>query len=564
MGRVHAALTLATVAVLAVPPVGGTGVDLADFIVAFTQLAPDLASGSTFHGGLVLSRIDALSIAIVRAGPLFEKSVRLDPTVRHVSRDDSAFARLDLVPNDLLYPDSHAYAPRVVGAEAAWDRTLGSSSVKVAMIDSGVLAAHEDLAGPRLLSGRDFAHNDATPEDEAGCAWHGTHTATIAGATLGNGRGIAGISQHAILPLKAFAASMEDCVASESALVSALVHAADAGSHVSSNSWSGGISLAVLDAVRYAHSRGVVHVAAAGNAGPCTGCVGDPWKSLAPIVLIVSATNSADRQAPYSSEGPEIDLAAPGTSLLAGCGPSPTCYATRTGTSMATPVVAGSIALLKAVHPEYGFADVESCLKTTATDLGAAGRDVKFGHGRIRIDLALLCATPPMPEGETVRFSEGFEAGAARWATPSSTSLWHATSACVVPFGTGALAWMVDALCSSPSLPGTEDWAASPRLDLSGATSATLRFRHIVDRDTDPAGTDAFLVEASHACIGVWTPVARWDGATADALAWTWVTADLDEFAGGAPCLRFHVVGSGAVGVGRIAWLVDELTVTAG
>ena len=358
---------------------------------------PFLKVGDTYQGERVVAVDHDLLYVIVEtdAPTLFATRVRLDDNVRYLQWDDPHYAHLNLVPNDARYGDAGHWGSKKIGAETAWDRTLGSTSVKVAMIDSGLNKAHEEFAGQsRVLAGYDFFNNDADPADEGGaCGYHGTHTTGTAGATINNAKGIAGMSQHTILPIKGLGTSGFSCTASDSGLANSLKYAADQGSHISSNSWGGGpVSSVINDAIQYAHDRGVVHVAAAGNSGPCTNCVGEPWKSKASISIIVASTTSSDAQSSFSSEGAEIDVAAPGSAILSTTSGT-TGYGSYDGTSMAAPHVAGTAALLKALNPTWGFADIDGRLKSTAVDLGPAGFDQDFGYGRISASAATAGGT---------------------------------------------------------------------------------------------------------------------------------------------------------------------------
>ena len=379
-------------------PLGAIDGEPRNYIVGFYK-DPFLKPGQSYNGERIVAVDHDLVYLIVevRDYALFSARVRTDDNVRYLSYDDPAYASISLVPNDARYGDAGHYGSKKIGAEQAWDVTTGSTSVKVAMIDSGLYAAHEEWSGQsRVLAGWDFHNGDATPNDESGCSWHGTHTTGTAGATINNARGIAGISQHTILPIKALGSSFFGCTGSQSGLANALKYAADQGAHVSSNSWGGGgVDATLNDAIQYAHDRGVIHVAAAGNSGPCTNCVSEPWKSKASIVTIVASTTSGDGQSSFSSEGAEIDVSAPGSGILSLCGSSTTCYQNLDGTSMATPHVAGVAALLKARNPSWTFSQVDSQLKNTAVDLGGTGFDHDFGYGRISAAAALGGGTPP-------------------------------------------------------------------------------------------------------------------------------------------------------------------------
>ena len=365
------------------------------YIVAFYK-DPFLKPGQEYMGERIVAvDHDIVYIIVESRNPtLLEARVQLDENVRYFQWDNPAYGQLLLVPNDARYGDAGHWGSKKIGAEAAWDRTTGSTSIKVGMIDSGLNKAHEEFAGQaRVLQGWDFVSNDNNPQDESGCSWHGTHTTGTAGATINNARGIAGMSQHTIIPIKGLGGF--GCGGGSSGLANALKYVADQGGHISSNSWGGGgVDSLINDGIQYAHDRGVIHIAAAGNSGPCTNCVSQPWKAKASIVTIVASTTSSDAQSSFSSEGAEIDVAAPGSSILSSTSGTAT-YGSLSGTSMATPHVAGTAALIKAVNPSWTFSQVDSQLKNTAVDLGTAGHDHDFGYGRINAAAAVGSGTPP-------------------------------------------------------------------------------------------------------------------------------------------------------------------------
>lgn len=366
------------------------------YIVAFYK-DPFLKEGQTYMGEPIVAVDHELLYIVVVTDtfPLFEARVMMDDNVRYLQWDNPHYGSIDLVPNDSRYGDAGHWGSKKIGAESAWDRTTGSTSVKVAMIDSGLNKAHEDITGSRVLAGWDYHNGDSDPNDESGCSYHGTHTTGTAGATINNARGIAGMSQHTILPFKALGSSWFGCTGSSTGLANALKAAGDQGAHVSSNSWGGGgVDSLLNDAIQYAHDRGVIHIAAAGNSGPCTNCVSEPWKSKASIVTIVASTTETDGQSSFSSEGAEIDVAAPGSNILSTTSGT-SGYGSLSGTSMATPHVAGTAALIKALNPSWTFSQVDSQLKSTSVDLGPAGHDHDFGYGRISAAAATGGGTPP-------------------------------------------------------------------------------------------------------------------------------------------------------------------------
>jgi thermitase len=258
-----------------------------------------------------------------------------------------------------------------IGAPAAWDQSRGSG-VKVAVVDTGADLDHPDLAG-RLdtTSDYDFVNGDPTAEDDHG---HGTHVAGIIGATLNNGAGVAGVANRCtVLPLKALDS---DGSGYDSDVADAIRWAADHGASVVSLSLGGGYSSAIEAAVQYAAGSDCVVVAAAGNSSG----YGVSYPAACPNVIGVGSTDSSDSRSSFSSYGPGVDIAAPGSwiySTIVGG------YGYMSGTSMSTPLVAGVMALVRAQNPAWSRTVVEQRVLSTSVDLGPKGRDDYFGYGRV-------------------------------------------------------------------------------------------------------------------------------------------------------------------------------------
>lgn len=363
------------------------------WIVAFQ----DLPNNRDEYAGLpVVNVIEGLDFFLVKTTDpdALREHAAADDQVRYVEWDDPTIARLLHVPNDERYDDPGHWGTKRIGAQEAWDVTLGSTAVKVAVVDSGLNKGHEEFAGQnRVLQGHDFREDDDDPQDTSACEWHGTHVTGILGATIDNDVGIAGLSQSSILPVKIFAPTIGligvgvGCTTTTSAIVEGLKFAADEGAHLSQNSWGGGSSSsAINDAIEYAHNKGTNHVAAAGNNGPCSDCVDEPWRSNPDKVNIVSSSNSNDGLSGFSSEGPEVTVIAPGSEILSSTSSS-SGYGIKSGTSMAAPHVSGSLALYLAENPDTGFDGVRADLMGTAEDLGMSSD--RQGAGRVRPDLML-------------------------------------------------------------------------------------------------------------------------------------------------------------------------------
>lgn len=287
-----------------------------------------------------------------------------------------AIFRPSLVPND-PYLGSQWHLGKV-GAPAAWDQSTGAS-VTVAVLDSGIDATHPDIRD-RLVSGWNFFTNSSDVSDING---HGTAVAGAAAASFNNGTGVASIAGNAkIMPLRVTDANG---AATGSMVAQALAWAADRGARVANISYAGvpGNST-VQSAAQYMKSKGGLVVVSSGNTGTDLGL--PPETTMIPV----AATDSNDARASWSSFGNYVALAAPGVGIWTtqkGGG-----YFSASGTSVASPVVAGTVALMMSARPDLSPAQVESLLYSTATDLGTAGRDIYFGHGRVNVASAVAAA----------------------------------------------------------------------------------------------------------------------------------------------------------------------------
>lgn len=257
----------------------------------------------------------------------------------------------------------YQYMHDTVDSYAAWGVTTGKG-VTVAVIDTGVKANHEDLPNLRrveVINGKESLGLDDT-------AGHGTHVAGIIGAAMGNGKGGAGIAPGVtILSLRVVNAAG---YIYDSALIAALRTAVENGAQIVNISIGGTAYNAVFQKViNEAAEAGVTVVAAMGNDG--TNCLNYP-AGYDNVIGVVSVDRTNNR-ASGSSYGTWGDVAAPGASIYSTTYTG--SYGPKSGTSMASPVVAGVAALYKSVHPDATPAQITARLKATATkggsDLGA-------------------------------------------------------------------------------------------------------------------------------------------------------------------------------------------------
>jgi subtilisin family serine protease len=270
-------------------------------------------------------------------------------------------------------------------AETAWLSSTGAG-VTVAVIDSGV-ARHPDLAG-RFVKGKDFVAGTEGRTDPNG---HGTHVAGIIAMTANNNLGGAGLAPDvAIMPV-VVADAQGSVRASDSA--KGIIWAVDHGADVVNMSYSGSISSVEQKAIQYAQSKGVVTVAAAGNAYlDERGGLYNPvqYPAAFPGVLGVGAVNKSLRRSAFSEVGKQVDVVAPGGSgqfnsprgIFSTYGASG--YVRMPGTSMAAPYVSATVALTIAHGRTQTLkTDPVDVLLSSTVDLGAPGRDDEFGFGLV-------------------------------------------------------------------------------------------------------------------------------------------------------------------------------------
>ncbi len=297
-----------------------------------------------------------------------------------------------LIPNDALYPQQ--YGPQRIAAPAAWDVTVGDAATVIAIVDTGVYCGHPDLIGKCLSTGYDWVNNDNDPVDDHG---HGTHVASTAAAATNNALGIAGICWNClILPEKVLDSGGGG---SWQQVANGITHAADNGADIISMSLGGaGGDSVVENAVNYAYSKGVLVVSACGNSGSNDNCL-FPARYLNSIA--VSCSDSNDKACSFTSYGSEVDVSAPGLSILAAvpasgapCCSDPSGYKTLSGTSMSTPHVSGTAGLVRSLHPELSVDQVWGLLEQSADDSGATGFDIIYGFGRINAFGAVTQTAP--------------------------------------------------------------------------------------------------------------------------------------------------------------------------
>ncbi len=282
----------------------------------------------------------------------------------------------------------------LINADWAWQHCVtGSPNIVVAVIDTGVNLNHPDLT-PNVISGYDFVDYDTVAQDGNG---HGSNVAGIIGAAL-NGVGVVGVapSTH-ILPVRV----LDDSGSGYTSDVAAGIEFAADHAQILNLSLGGAFDdYFIHTAFDYAvNTQHRLVAAAAGNCGnnsySLNGCSSQNqyvYPGAYSIdypggVIAVGAVSNDNSHASFSNSDPYVTVAAPGVGIYSDYLSSG--YVSETGTSQATPHVAGLAALIWAKHPEYTAAQVEYAITSTAVDLGSIGKDNDFGWGRIDVQAAL-------------------------------------------------------------------------------------------------------------------------------------------------------------------------------
>ncbi|MPZ25467.1 MAG: S8 family serine peptidase [Micromonosporaceae bacterium] len=296
-----------------------------------------------------------------------------------------------------------------IGAAVAWDLGFDGSGVTVAVLDTGIDQNHPDVAG-KIVGQRDFINNDDDATDGHG---HGTHVAaTVAGTGAASNGLRPGVAPGADLLIGKVLSDGGSGTFDQ--IIAGMQWAAESGAPIVSMSLGGGptdgTDPASMAVNQLSEQYGTLFVIAAGNAGPSPYTVATP--GAADAALTVAAVDKSDQMASFSSRGPRVgddapkpDIAGPGVNIVAARAEGTTMgtpvddlYTTASGTSMATPHVAGATALVAQQNPDLSGAELKGLMMGTSLDLGF---DL-YAQGAGRVDVARAIDPSVFSDGNVV------------------------------------------------------------------------------------------------------------------------------------------------------------------
>lgn len=311
------------------------------------------------------------------------QTLSMDSSIEYV--EPSIVYKLLYEPNDPLYDE--LWGLYVMYLNYAWNITKGSSNVKVCVIDTGIDTYHEDL-NSNFIEGYDEVDNDNNVDPPSANESHGTHVAGTILAIMDNNKGIVGVAPNTKL-LGCRALRNEGGTSSD--IANCIMWCINKGARVINMSLGSPTpSQVIKEAIDSAYKKNVMSVAAAGN----DGIYGISYPAAYDNVIAVGALDKNGEKANFSNFGPELDFIAPGVDILSTV-PYSNQYAKFQGTSMATPHVAGVIALILSINPNLTFNDIYNILVKSSIDMGTFGKDDYYGYGLIHAQRALLNTPQP-------------------------------------------------------------------------------------------------------------------------------------------------------------------------
>jgi thermitase len=398
MSIVRAAALAAAAAIASLALLAGSASAAYDPHTVLVKFKPGVNTSALDAPGLGkrVAKVDGVGAYVFRTSA--------DPAVvaRAVSRsrlvqyaEVNKILTVSATPNDPLFADEYGLnntgqtggtSDADIDAPEGWDAAgLGSfpstGGVRVGIVDTGIDQTHPDLAGK--TAGCATSYNSGFAIVNGVCAddnGHGSHVSGTISANTNNGEGVSGVAFNSpIVMCKALATAAGTGLTSD--IANCINWVSKQGVKVISMSLGGGDSATLKTAVQnaYDNGSGVLLVAAAGNDGDST----LNYPAAYPEVVSVAATDNRDQRASFSNANSDVEIAAPGVDVESTY--TGGLYMTLSGTSMATPHVAGVAAVIADLNPSANAATLRSKLDAAVDDIGPAGRDSSFGFGRVNL-----------------------------------------------------------------------------------------------------------------------------------------------------------------------------------
>ena len=486
------------------PPVNGRPIE-GELLVKFrpTAAAAERASARALVNGRALRDFSFIRVEHVKVEGMSSQQamerLRRNPHVEYVEPNYEIHA--SLVPNDPRFPELYAMrntgqtggtAGADIKAVNAWDVFIGDPNLKVGVIDTGVDYNHPDLAAnvwtnPGEIPGNsvdddvngyvddvhgyDFVNNDSDPFDDNG---HGSHcSGTIAG--VGNNNvGVTGVCWQAkIVGIKFLNAAGSGSTAGA---IAGVQYAIAVGVRLTSNSWGGGgFSQALLDAINAAGAAGQLFIAAAGNSGVNTDVSPHyPSSYNSPYIIAVAATDDDDNLASFSNFGATtVDLAAPGVSILS-CQPGGG-YQLLSGTSMATPHVAGVAALAMGRFPNATNLFIKQLILSRAdAKPQLAGKMVTGARLNALLAISDPDETPPGGVTDLAVTETGSSHARLAWTAPGDDGFTGRAAAYEIRYSTSPITDLPSFLAGTPAgSPDPQTAGSAETLEIGGLAFST-------------------------------------------------------------------------------------------
>lgn len=368
----------------------------------FFDSIPSLGADAVVFPALKASAKQGGAEAVINA-------LKKNPNVEYV--EPNYIYSVNFTPNDPGLSQQWAWSR--IQAFQAWDVTQGSSSTVIGIVDTGIQRTHPDLDS-KIVAGYDYVQNDNAPDDGNG---HGTHVAGTSAAETNNGTGGAGTCPGCrLMPVRVLDNNGSGSLVN---VANGINFAANNGARVINLSLGGTGSTTLQNAVNNAWNQGVFLACAAGNSN--TSSTGSAYPAAYPNCFAVASTTSTDARSSFSNYGNWVEVAAPGSSIYSTWINSG--YNTISGTSMATPHVAGLAGLLAS----QGLTNAQIRDRICSTSDAISGTGSLWTCGRINAYRAVTGSAPQPtptptnpPSGGEMVVNGGFESGTSPWVQSSA------------------------------------------------------------------------------------------------------------------------------------------------